>query len=313
MQPKVRNSLICLLITGILLTVILVPLSFSYVDYYDYGLVKDKTTGTVESGRVYTQGRYMLGVTKGFLIYQADAHHEKPDDLSVFSAGDNPETVGLVFKIDIDFTFFLKQNEIGDLHKDLASSYRSVIVSRATEAIKNEAIYISFNEYFQERKRVEQRFRDAVQKRWETPPSLHCTLDQFHMGAISIPDSVATKQLDSRVQNESNDKEEFLQRAQIEREQTAVEVNSIMLESDNVLRTATAEASLLTSRASSTAKRMIAEAHINGTKLLLTAAGISDEDQMSSLIYIRTLANRASLDMDVSYLTPDSVMRTRAA
>ena len=313
MEPRFRNSVICLLIVGILLTVILVPLSFSYVEYYEYGLIKDKNTGTVENGQVYSRGRYMTGVTKGFLKYQADAHHERLDDLSVFSSGDNPETVGLVFKIDFDLTFFLKKAEIGDLHKDLASSYRNVIVSRATEAIKNEAIHISFNEYFQERRRVEQRFRDAIQVRWDTPPSLHCTLDLFHMGGISIPESVADIQLDSRVQSESNSKEEFLQKAQIEREQTAVAVNSIMLESDNVLRTAAAEAGLLTSRANSTAKQMIAEAQINGTKMLITAAGISDEDKMTSLIYIRTLANRASLEMDVSYLTPESVMRTRAA
>jgi hypothetical protein len=313
MDPKVKISLICLLIVGILLTVILVPLAFSYLEYYEYGLVRDKTSGTVESGQVYTRGRYMLGVTKGFLTYQADAHHERLEDLTVFSSGDNTETVGLVFTIDVDFTFFLKQEEISDLHKDLASSYRSVIVSRATDAIKNEAIYIPFNDYFQERRLVEKRFRDAVQKRWETQPSVHCTLDQFHMGGISIPESVANKQLESRVQSESNDKEAFLQRAQIEREQTAVEANSIMLESDNVLRTANAEASLLTSRANSTAKQMITEAQFNGTKTLLQAAGIRDEDDMTSLMYIRTLANRASLDMEVSYLTPESVVRTRAA
>jgi hypothetical protein len=54
-----------------------------------------------------------------------------------------------------------------------------------------------------------------------------------------------------------------------------------MLESDNVLRTATAEASLLTSRARTTAKQMIAEAQMNGTKQLLKAAGISNVDQMA--------------------------------
>lgn len=313
MNTNARNALICLLILGILLTVILIPLSFSYIEYYQYGLVQVKTTGTVETNQVYTQGRYFLGLINGFLTYQADAHHERLANLSVFSSGDSNESIGLAFIIDIDFTFFLKHDEIGELHKDLASSYRSVIVSRATDAIKNEAIYVSFNEYFRERKHVEERFRDAVQKRWEIQPAVHCYLDQFHIGKIGIPDTVAEKQLESRIQNERNDQEAYLQRAQLEREQTAVEVNRINLEQDNVLRTAIAEASLVTAKAKSDAKRMVDQALVDGTQMLFEAAGISDEEQKTAFMYIRTLANRESLRMDVSYLTPESVLRTRAA
>ena len=44
------------------------------------------------------------------------------------------------------------------------------------------AIFVTFEEYFQERKAVEARFRAAVEKRWNEKPSLHCTLDQFHLG-----------------------------------------------------------------------------------------------------------------------------------
>lgn len=43
---------ICLAITGILLILILVPMSFSYVDYYDYGLVQRKSTGGVDTSQV---------------------------------------------------------------------------------------------------------------------------------------------------------------------------------------------------------------------------------------------------------------------
>jgi hypothetical protein len=34
-------------------------------------------------------------------------------------------------------------------NKDLASSYEAVISSRARDAIKNDAIYVTFYEYFQ--------------------------------------------------------------------------------------------------------------------------------------------------------------------
>lgn len=313
LSKNVKIGIGCVVGVSLLLVVILVPLSFSYVDYYEYGLLRTKATGKVDTSRVYSRGRYYKGVTKDFLKYQADAHYEALNELSVFSTGESADSVGLAFSIDVDFTFLLKEDEVGLLHQELASSYRGVVVSRARDAIKNEAIFITFSEYFQERKFVEQRFRAAVQARWDSAPSVHCTLDQFHLGRIRIPDTVATIQLDSRIQNELNDREAYLQQAQLERETTAVQVNSILLNQDNVLRTAEAEASLLRSKAKSEATRLTAEAHIDGTNLLFQAAGIEGQDQKTAFTYIRTLANRDSVDMDVSYLAPESVIRTRAA
>ena len=48
-------------IIGVLLLVILLPISFSYLDYYDYGLARRRTTGRVSLERVYEGGRYLLG------------------------------------------------------------------------------------------------------------------------------------------------------------------------------------------------------------------------------------------------------------
>ncbi len=240
-----------------------------------------------------------------------DAHYHNLEALSVFSAGDNNQSIGLEFQVDVDFTYMLIKDEIGDLHRELASNYQHIIVSRAKDAIKNEAIYVTFTEYFQARKEVEERFRGAIQKRWDARPNLHCELDQFHLGRIRIPDSVATKQLQSRIQNERNDKEKFLQKAQLERELTAVDVNAIDLESLKILRTAEAEASLLRAKAIAEATRITAQAQINGTRLLLESSDISTQDHKSAFTYIRTLRNRKDLDVDVSYLSSDNVLRTQ--
>lgn len=309
-DPRV-TCFACLAITAVLLTVILIPVSLSYVEYYEYGLDQRKTTGSVNTEQVYARGRYFLGADHHFIKYQADAHYHSLVELSVFSAGGGNESIGLEFQVDVDFTYFLLQDEIGELHKELASNYNNIIVSRAKDAIKNEAIFVTFTEYFQARQQVEERFRVAVQKRWEDRPSLHCELDQFHLGRIRIPESVATKQLQSRVQNERNDKEEFLQQAQLERELTAVSVNTINLEQQKVLRTAEAEASLIRAKAQAEALRVKAQAEINGTRLLLRSSDISTQDHKSAFTYIRTLRNRKSLDIDVSYLSSDNVLRTQ--
>jgi regulator of protease activity HflC (stomatin/prohibitin superfamily) len=104
--------------------------------------------------------------------------------------------------------------------------------------------------------------------------------------------------------------EEFLQKAQIERERTAVEVNALVLKKDKLLASAKAEADLLRANANAEANRIIQEAKINGTALLFSAAGISSQEEMMAFTYIRTLKNRKNLDLDISYLSSDNVLRT---
>eukprot|EP00568_Trieres_chinensis_P003646 CAMPEP_0183306692 /NCGR_PEP_ID=MMETSP0160_2-20130417/13528_1 /TAXON_ID=2839 ORGANISM="Odontella Sinensis, Strain Grunow 1884" /NCGR_SAMPLE_ID=MMETSP0160_2 /ASSEMBLY_ACC=CAM_ASM_000250 /LENGTH=315 /DNA_ID=CAMNT_0025470133 /DNA_START=15 /DNA_END=962 /DNA_ORIENTATION=+ len=296
---------------GLLLTVILVPLSFSYVEYYEYGLAQRKTTGAVDTSKVYARGRYLLGPDYKFLKYQADAHHEHLDALSVFSGGTSNASIGLSFKLDVDFIYFLIQDEVGELHRDLATSYDDIIMSRAREAIKNEAIYVTFEEYFQDRQIVENRFKEAVQNRWDAKPRLHCTLDQFYLSRIQIPESVARKQLESRVQNEKNDREAYFQQAQVEREMTAVEVNSIHLEKERVLRTAEAEANLERAKAKAEAQKITDEAQIKGTKMLFEGTNITSQEHMTSFTYIRNLISHKNLELDVSYIAEDNVIRTK--
>lgn len=308
-----KDCSICLAITAVLMAVILIPISFSYLEYYEYGLVQHKITGSVDTTDVYSSGRYLIGPGRRFIKYQADSHYVYFDELSVFSKAGTNESIGLEFLIDVDLTYFLIQDEIGALHKELSRNYNTVVESRARDAIKNVAIYVTFTEYFQDRKAVEKRFKDAIKERWAAAPGLQCSLDQFHLGRIQIPDSVASKQLEARVQNERNRKESYIQQAQVERELTAVEVNSIDLEREKVLRTARAEASLIRSKAQSESERIQAQAHTNGTKMLFQAADIVTQEHKSAFTYIRALRNRKDLAVDVSYLSADNVLRTSPA
>jgi SPFH domain / Band 7 family len=311
-SPGMRKFWLIFFGTGLLLTVILVPLSLSSVEYYEYGLVQSRT-GKVDTSYTYTSGRHLIGPVSKFLTYPADSHLVSLHELSVFSSGGSNESIGVSFKVDVDFTYLLNKDEIGVLHEQLASSYQNVIESRAKDAIKNSGTSVPFLSYFRDRKAVEQQFRLAVEARWAQKPSVHCTLDQFFLGRIQIPDTVAAKQLESKVQNERNDMESFLQQAQLEREYTAVEVNTINLEKENILKTAEAEASLLRAKARVQADQITQDAQINGTELLFQLTDILTQDHMTAFSYIRTLKNHPNVAVDVSYLSADNVVRTAPA
>lgn len=97
----------------------------------------------------------------------------------------------------------------------------------------------------------------------------------------------------------------------MERELTAVDVNSVNLEREKILRTAEAEASLIRAKARAEADRIKAQARINGTRLLLESSDITTQDHKSAFTYIQTLRERSNLDIGVSYLSADSVIRTQ--
>mmetsp|Transcript_37477 Transcript_37477/g.77736 ORF Transcript_37477/g.77736 Transcript_37477/m.77736 type:complete len:313 (+) Transcript_37477:1654-2592(+) len=312
MNKIVCISLCTVVAIGLLLTVILVPMSFSSLEYYEYGL-KERKSGSANLDRVYSRGRYNIGPANRFIKYQADAHTESFEEFAVFSAGSSNSSVGLEFDIDVYFTYFLIQDELPELHKELALGYQDVIASRAKDAIRNRATSVTFTEYFQDREQVERTFRQAVVTRWNEKPSLHCQLDQFHLGRIRIPDSVADKQLENQVQNERNDKEEYLQLAELEREETKVQVNRIHLNQVKQLRTANAESSLIRAQAAAEAERLQSQAQLDGTQLVFQAAGIDTQDRMAAFTYIRTLKERDTVNMDLTNIDPNSVLHTKSA
>ena len=158
---------------------------------------------------------------------------------------------------------------------------------------------------------METSFRNAVQSRWDANPPLHCILDQFHLGRIQIPDQVAEKQLQTRIQNEKNAMETLLQQAVVERDRTTVAVKEIDLQREKLLRTANAEAELLRANARIDAERIVQEAQIIGLAMLFNASGFETQEQMTAFTYIRTLMNRNELDLDVSYF--ENVLRTITA
>ena len=123
---------------------------------------------------------------------------------------------------------------------------------------------------------------------------------------------MAQKQLDARIQNEINQREDYLQQAEVERQRTQVQVNSIQLQAQKVLETARAEANAVVERAITTAGQIQADAQTNGTLQLFTAASILTQEHKTAFTYIRTLAERGNVDLSVNYLDPESVLRTQA-
>ena len=63
----------CCTFLGCLLTVILVPLSYSKLEYFQHGIVQQKSTAKVDRDTVYGSGSHPIGPDYQFKVFETSA------------------------------------------------------------------------------------------------------------------------------------------------------------------------------------------------------------------------------------------------
>ncbi|XP_065051573.1 uncharacterized protein LOC135681176 [Rhopilema esculentum] len=301
-----------------LLTVILVPLSFSDLEYYEMGFVKKKSTGTVDRSKVYTGGRHFIGVDGTFKKFPADAHLESFSKVEFF----NMEKLQVTMTFSLQY--FLMPEELKSLHDAYNLGYRPVIRNTVASAIKDEASKFSVNEYRKERQKVSDALFKAAkiaiggsccysncQKYICLPDCLqsNCTkglysyLKYFQMEEVDITDDQQKKFLQTVIEREKRDTEDFKQQEKIERKKT--DQKKVKIENDalEVKQNAAAKSSLIKAQADASAKALVENARNSGLQQIFEAVNITAETHKKSLDYIRTMLNHKSANVYVGFTT----------
>ncbi|XP_066305257.1 uncharacterized protein [Branchiostoma lanceolatum] len=307
-----------------LLAVILIPLSFSDLQYYQYGFIKRKSTGAVSLEKVYSSGRHFVGPDYEFKVFQADAHFEELTNIAIFSFDK------LEIQVTCRFQYFLRKDDMPLLHDTYDRFYQPVIRTSAIDAIKGAAPQFNTRQYIGQRKIVEDTLADAVKLRLGgtcckrdcadstegcvsgCKPYDTCTKEDkglfvdvkyFQIGRVLIPNDVQGRFLLSLTQLLDAEQEQYLQDATIVRKETEAEVEQIENEAREISQNATAQSGLITSRANAQAVAVVEDARNSGLSLIYTRLGLSNDDHKASFNYIRTLRDHESVYMSVNYNT----------
>ncbi len=89
-----------------LLVVILIPMSFVGLEWYEMGFKRSKSTGSVDTDRVYTFGLHFIGPDAEFKKFRASAHFEDFRKITIFSK-DRLEMV-----ISCSLQYFLRPHQL---------------------------------------------------------------------------------------------------------------------------------------------------------------------------------------------------------
>ncbi|OWF44236.1 uncharacterized protein LOC110458648 [Mizuhopecten yessoensis] len=307
---------------GVLLLVILLPMSFSGLEYYEYGFKRQKSTGTVNLDEVYGPGKHFIGPDFEFKVFKADAHFETLSQVRAFTAD------GLEVMVTVSFQYFLRKDDLPALHRAYDIYYKDVMRSSAIDAVKGAVPVFTTREMFSDRPIVEETMFKAVRERlggiccqkncndWkyacpascksrriclDSDQGLYANVKYFQMGQVYIPNDVKERLLRSLTLKEDAAREKLLQDAQVERKITTSKIQTRRNEAAEIRQEAEATSSMirLTSRANYTA--IVESSRSRGLTTLYSRLGITDQRIKNSFDYLRTLRGLDNIHLSVDF------------
>ncbi|CAD5115422.1 DgyrCDS4397 [Dimorphilus gyrociliatus] len=326
-QQDNRNSMgdskKCLILTvsvlvaiGSILILILVPLSFSGVEYYEFAFKKRKSTGSIYREKAYDVGKYHLGPDFSFLKFPAYAQHESLH-VTIFDSGKTEIT------IQARFQYFLRKDLLKYLHGKFGMGYKPIVRKNAINALKNTATNFALRQFILERSIVEkelfQRIKTILGGECCAPdckenckciPYKKCTEDDFgtfvdvrffQLLSVKPPPGRQVKKLSSLVLPEQTEVEIIKHDAKQIRLETEKEVNEIENSANEIKMNATADADYLKAKAQAEAAAMIEKARYDGLKKFYDTVGLSDAKQKIAFDYLRSVQKSGNTRLKVNF------------
>ncbi|KAL8616086.1 hypothetical protein ACOMHN_064636 [Nucella lapillus] len=310
-----RKWVVCgtaLLLLAVVSAIILIPQSIVYVEYYQMALARSRVTGRVDRGRTLYGGCYVLFPDTELVVFKSTAHHLH-SQLGVSSAD------GLALGLQVSLQYFLKGEELGQLHVQYGEQYEAVVRSVVESEVKNSVVNFTLSQYRLHRKTLEHVIHRRLALRLQgdccprhclkasqgsaaeanctssscnTSPNcslgLHMTLLPQHvqLGAIDIPEEVSERYMRFILLQAEAEKEKLLQEATVEKKRTELLVRDIKNGAHEVLEAArwTSKKILVEAEASAELKRQTA--YNQALKHLMSTLNITAPDQRHSLLLL---------------------------
>lgn len=113
--------------------------SFQMVDPYSYGLAYNTVSKTIDASRVYTSGRYFLGLAHAFFLFPrgwTNVYYGTEDG----GADSGPLIVTLpsgTVTVEMSFQYSLRRDKLAEIYQNFALSYHTRFVSIASSTLTN--------------------------------------------------------------------------------------------------------------------------------------------------------------------------------
>ncbi|XP_076445092.1 uncharacterized protein LOC143282998 [Babylonia areolata] len=305
-----RKWVVCgtaLLLLGVVTAVILIPQSMVYVEYYQMALARSRLTGRVDRERTLYSGCYLLLPDTELITFRASAHH-------VHSRMEVTSADGLSLGLQLSLQYFIKGEELGQLHEKLGEQYEEVVKAVIESEVKNSVVALTLDQYRLHRATVERLLyrhlvvrlqgdccsrhcvnsskvdscNNSCSPRPNCTSGLHMTLLPQHvqLGAIDIPAEVNERYLRFTLLQVEAEKETLFQESTLQTKLTERMTRDIRNRAHEVLEEARSASRRTRLESEASAELTRQRAHSQALKQLMTSLNITAADQRHSLLVL---------------------------
>jgi regulator of protease activity HflC (stomatin/prohibitin superfamily) len=279
----------------LLLAAILIAMSFSRVNYYEFAFKQRKSTGTVFKATkedVFKSGRYMLGPDFQFVTYPSTIVNDFLDDVEAWTKVITGVHAGVAVTLDIGFQYRLIPDELPELYSKVGLSFKQLVRNLAIRTLKTNATLYTADEFIMNRRYVEQMFFDALNV--DLRMKANVQLDKLQMREVRFPQNFMDRKQASAIQKLKNDEENYLKISKVSRTETARQVKYKTNDALEIQENAKAQADLIRKKAKNEAARIIERSRADGLEILAKAINITDEKELLSLDYLFSLMDKGT-------------------
>ncbi|XP_063412520.1 uncharacterized protein LOC134695237 isoform X1 [Mytilus trossulus] len=329
LDSKIFKIIIGVVAGAALLILILVPVSFSYLDFYEYGLKRQKSTGSVDKTEIYDSGRYFVGPDFEFKVFPSDLHYVELEDAKIFTSDK------LEVEVSVNFQYVIRKDELISLHDTYDLEYKEIMKSSALDALKSVfsnpvnasgaiTVYTT-RELINNRAVIEQTVWKSVRERLggtccnsycgrsnplcstckvvctASDKGLNVEVKYFQLRRIRIPRDVEKQFIQALVLQEQNEEEKLKQDAVVVRKETSQKVLVIENEAKEISQNATAQATLIGSIAQANYTAILESARSDGLKRAFVELNFNLQEHKNSFDYLRTIRGQENTHLTVNF------------
>ncbi|CAF3427232.1 unnamed protein product [Rotaria socialis] len=304
-------------IITLFILIVIIGNSFSYIEFYQYGFLRRRTTGRVNLSRIYESGLYFSGPDYTFKEFKATIHHVNLSNVLVFTS-DN-----LQVNLNIKFQYFLTKEDLPHLHATYDIRYQPIIIANAKEAVISTCSRFDTDEFIKNRNKIQREIYFGVKRhlggsccipKCKTncskcpihercvpnckPREKNCTKEEkglfvelryLQLHDIDVPQCVMERRLLGLVRNLEREKAEYVNHEALIKKQTDILVNRYRNNATQTLALSEAQAKLIREMAKADARKKLELARIDGLTSMCSTLGVTEAHDINHLEYIQTL------------------------
>lgn len=264
-RTQQKQCLACGIFTVLLTFIIVISISFSYIEYNEYAFKRQKSANKVNTNKVYKNGRYVFGPDYDMITFPRDYQRVDLNDLAV------SDSEGKSFLMDVSFYYLVKKDKLKELYSKFGTSFDSTVKSKAQSTIKNTAPLYSIEEYLTIRPDITTVLNTNITEELEII-WIELETSKLQLKRIELETTTIDKYLDDAIITQTEAQEIYIGEATAIRAETTRQVEEINTNS-----------TVLTAEASAEAERIVAVAEAEADLKTSTARGEGIADIIANL------------------------------